>query len=216
MHYLMIKKCLRTGLKYLCKTSGTKDPYLYKGSGLRWLNHIKKHKSYIITCIIGSYNTKEELRTGGLYFSKLYNIVDDDGWANLIEEKGDGGLIGTGQLGKTWKIKDTSKMKKTKTKTIAWHEGKKKTAGKRNYQFKGFIKTPWGTFESLVEATTEAQKLKKSGTTDVIADRGTIKKYLNNLDTPLNLEGRRTPKQWRGRTPRDLGFELIKENDVEN
>lgn len=216
MHYLMIKKCMNTGLKYLCKTSGSKDPYLYTGSGVRWLNHIKKHKSHIITCIIGKYSTKEELKEEGLYYSKLYNVVDDSNWANLTEEKGDGGLIGTGQLGKSWKIKDTSKMRNTKTKTDAWYNGKKKTAGKHNYQYKGQIKTPWGTFDSVIDATTEGKKLRAAGIIEVITDRTTLKNYLQDVDIMLNLQGRRTPKNWRGKTPRDLGFEIIKDTNVKD
>jgi hypothetical protein len=213
MHHLMIKKCINTGLKYLCKTSGTKDPYLYTGSGVRWLNHIKKHKSYIVTCIIGTYETKEELKAAGLYYSNLYNVVDDYTWANLTEEKGDGGLIGTGQLGKTWKIKDTSNMSTPKTKTEAWYTARKKIAGKLNYQFKGLIKTPWGTFESCIAAIKNALVQRQQGNFNVITDSGTLRKYLQNLDSMLNLEGRRTPKEWRGKTPRELGFDIVKDTN---
>lgn len=213
MNYLMIKKCMDTGLKYLCKTSGKKNPYLYTGSGVRWLNHIKKHKSHIITCIIGEYATKEELQEAGLYYSKLYNVVDDYSWANLTEEKGDGGLVGKGQLGKTWNIKDTSNMSKPKTKTEAWYVARKKIAGKKNYQFKGMVKTPWGIFESGIEAINEAKKQRKLGNNEVISDGSTLRRYLQNLNIVLNLEGRRTPKNWRGKTPKKIGFDLLKENN---
>ena len=213
LHHLMIKKCMSTGLKYLCKTSGSKDPYLYTGSGVRWLNHIKKHNSYIVTCIIGSYQTKEELKEAGLYYSNLYNVVDDYTWANLTEEKGDGGLIGIGQLGKTWKIKDTSNMSAPKTKTEAWYNARRKIAGKLNYQFKGLIKTPWGIFESGTDAIKEGKAQRELGNFDVVTDGNTLRKYLQNLDTMLNLEGRRTPKEWRGKTPRELGFDILKDSN---
>lgn len=216
MHYLMIKKCMTTGLKYLCKTSGKKNPYLYTGSGVRWTNHIRKHKSYIITCIIGEYSTKEELKKAGLYFSNLYNVVDDYTWANLTEEKGDGGLVGVGQLGKTWKIKNTSNMKKSKTQTEKRIESYKKISGKNNYQYAGQIKTPWGIFDSGIDAITEAKKLKKLGNKEVITDGSTLRKYLHSLDIMLNLEGRRTPPNWRGKTPKELGFEIIKDKNVKN
>lgn len=215
MHYLMIKKCIKTGLKYLCKTS-SKNPYSYKGSGIRWLNHIKKHNSHIITCIIGVFASKQDLKEAGMYYSALYNVVNDYSWANLTEEKGDGGLIGTGQLGKTWKIKDTSKMKKPKTKTEAWYEGRKKIAGKNNYQYKGQIKTPWGMFDSVTAAVAEGKLQRKLGNNEVITDGGTISKYLQSLDDPLNLQGRRTPKNWRGKTPRELGFLITKDTNVKN
>ena len=205
---------MNTGLRYLCKTSGKKDPYLYKGSGVRWLNNIKKHNSRIITCVIGTYNTKEELIEAGLYYSRLYNVVEDYTWANLTEEKGDGGLIGTGQLGKRWKIKDTSKMSKKKTVTQEVLDGRKSISGKNNYQFKGMIKTPWGTFESIVEAVHESKIQRELGNTKVITDANTLRKYLQTLDIMLNLEGRRTPKEWRGKTPKKIGFDILKDEDV--
>lgn len=215
MHYLMIKKCMNTGLKYLCKTS-RHDPYEYKGSGVRWLNHIKKHKSYIITCVIGVYETNEELKEAGLYYSNMFNVVDDDMWANLTEEKGDGGLVGTGQLGKTWTIKDTSRMHKPKTKTKAWYEARQKIAGKNNYQYIGDVKTPWGTFVSQTDATNKAKELRKLGNNNVITDGPTLRKYLQNLDKPLHSKGRKTPINWRGKTPREIGFEILKDTDVKN
>jgi len=203
---------MNTGLMYLCKTSGkSKDPYMYKGSGVRWLNHIKKHKSYIVTCVIGRYESAEDLKKFGLYYSDLFDVVKSPNWANLTEEKGNGGFIGTGQLGKTWKISDTSKMKGPKTKTDAWFAGKKKTTGKNNYQFVGQIKTPWGIFDSKMAAMAKAVELKKAGETEVITDGSTLRKYLNYLDTMLHSEGRRTPKNWRGKTPRDLGFDILKD-----
>ena len=204
---------MSTGLKYLCKTSSTvKNPYIYQGSGVRWLNHIRKHKSRIITCIIGSYDTKEDLVNAGIYYSNLYNIVKDPNWANLTEEKGDGGLIGTGQLGKNWKIKDTSNMKKSKTQTEARLEVYRKSSGKNNYQFNGMIKTPWGIFETAEQACETAKLVRQNGDY-AISDRATLKKYLQNLDIMLNLEGRRTPKEWRGKTPREIGFDMLKDNN---
>ena len=204
---------MSTGLKYLCKTSSTvKNPYIYQGSGVRWLNHIKKHKSRIITCIIGSYDTKEDLVKAGIHYSNLYNIVKDPNWANLTEEKGDGGLIGTGQLGKNWKIKDTSNMKKAKTQTEARLEVYRKLSGKNNYQFNGMIKTPWGIFETAEQACETAKLVRQNGDY-AISDRATLKKYLQNLDIMLNLEGRRTPKEWRGKTPREIGFDMLKDNN---
>lgn len=204
---------MNTGLMYLCKTSGNKNPYLYTGSGVRWLNHIKKHNSYIMTCIIGKYNSKNELIKAGLYYSNLFDVVNDYNWANLTEEKGDGGLIGSGQLGKTWKIKDTSNMHGPKTKTEAWYEARRKIAGKNNYQYKGQIKTPWGVFDSGTDAIAEGKIQRNLGNNKVITDGGTLRKYLQSLDVALNPEGRRTPKEWRGKTPREIGFDLEKENN---
>ena len=214
-HKLMIKKCMFTNLMYLCKTSSNKDPYLYKGSGKRWLNHIKKHNSWIVTCVIGEYNSKEKLKEAGIYYSKLFDVVNNPNWANLTEEKGDGGLVGNGQLGKTWKIKDTSNMKKPKQQTKERLDSYKKIKGSSNYQFKGYIVTPWGIFDSGLDALEKAKKERLSGNKCVITDGSTLRKYLKNLDIPLNPEGRKTIKEWRGKTPREIGFNL-QENKNEN
>lgn len=110
----MIKKAYPTGLLYLCQTS-TKDPLAYRGSGKRWINHLRAHNPRIITCILGSYETHDELREAGIHYSRVYNVVEDDNWANLREEDGNGG--GRGKIGRTWKVKDTSRMKGPKDRT---------------------------------------------------------------------------------------------------
>jgi hypothetical protein len=210
-HILMIKQCEITGLKYLCKTSG-KNPYSYHGSGTRWRNHLNKyHKNphskdaMIKTTILGIYHTKEELKEAGLYYSKKFNVVESKDWANLTEEKGDGGWIND-QTGKTWTVKDTSKMKGAKTQTDSVKKGWERTRGENNYQFSGWIITPWGRFASIKEAITQAKQERKNGNNYVISDAKTLNKYLNNPNEPLNKEGRRTPKEWRGKTPTDIGF----------
>jgi len=103
-----------------------------------------------------------------------------------------------------------------KTKTDAWYEGKKKTAGKNNYQFKGQLKTPWGVFDSGIDAIANGKILRAQGNLEVITDGNTLRKYLQSLDDVLNLQGRRTPKNWRGKTPRELGFEIIKDTNVKD
>jgi hypothetical protein len=88
--YLYKKTHRVTGLKYLGKTTA-KDPYKYQGSGVYWTNHIKKHGYDCDTEILKECSSKEELREFGLYYSNLWNVVESDEWANLREEKGDGG-----------------------------------------------------------------------------------------------------------------------------
>jgi hypothetical protein len=104
----MVKKTYPTGLMYLCQTS-LKDPYSYKGSGKRWLNHLRLHRPHIVTWVVCKCETLEDLRAAGLFYSKLWNVVESDDWANLREEDGMGG--GSGKVGRTWKVKDTSRMK---------------------------------------------------------------------------------------------------------
>ena len=86
--YLYVKTHRKTGLKYLGKTE--QDPFKYRGSGTRWNNHLNTHGNDVETQILKECQTTEELKEYGLYYSKLWNVVESDDWANLMEEKGDG------------------------------------------------------------------------------------------------------------------------------
>lgn len=100
-YYLMIKEIEQTGLKYLCKRiqisyTGIDDHLSYKGSGTLWRKVLNKHPEYTIkTTVLGLFD-KDELVKQGEYYSKLWNIVESNEWANLIPEKGDGGVTHTG------------------------------------------------------------------------------------------------------------------------
>ena len=89
MIYLYIKTHNITGLKYLGKT--IQDPYTYKGSGKRWLYHLKKHGNDVTTEIVEQFTTIEELTETSIPLSQKLNIVDSKQWANLRPESGDGG-----------------------------------------------------------------------------------------------------------------------------
>jgi hypothetical protein len=90
MIYLYLKTHNKTGYQYLGKTTAN-DPHQYKGSGKLWLRHIKKHGYDVTTKILLKTNSKEELKEIGIYYSKLWNIVENNSFANLILEAGDGG-----------------------------------------------------------------------------------------------------------------------------
>jgi hypothetical protein len=90
-YYLYIKTS-PMGLKYLGKT--IKDPFTYIGSGKIWQRHLKKHNltiNDITTEIIFETYDLDELARKGLEYSKLFNVVESDDWANLRDETGDGG-----------------------------------------------------------------------------------------------------------------------------
>jgi hypothetical protein len=98
--YLYIKTHKITGLKYLGKT--IKNPYKYDGSGIDWVDHLKKYGYDHYTDILMECKSKEELGIWGRYYSRYYNIItaqDDYGnriWANRIPETGagQGGILG--------------------------------------------------------------------------------------------------------------------------
>ena len=96
--YLYIKTHNKTGLKYFGKT--TKDPYRYRGSGKRWLAHLKKHGNDVSTEVFGYYESEQECLCAAMTFSKENNIVESVDWANMIDENGlDGGDTGRTNYG---------------------------------------------------------------------------------------------------------------------
>jgi hypothetical protein len=77
-------------MKYLGQTTAA-NPHAYSGSGIYWNCHLKKHGNNFKTEIIKECSSKEELKYWGFYYSILWNVVESEDWANLIEEKGTGG-----------------------------------------------------------------------------------------------------------------------------
>jgi hypothetical protein len=89
--WLYIKQHNITGLKYFGKTI-SKDPYSYRGSGNRWINHLKIHGDDISTLWCELFTDVDVLVEFATQFSIENKIVESDMWANLIDENGlDGG-----------------------------------------------------------------------------------------------------------------------------
>lgn len=86
--YLYLKIHNKTGLKYLGKTY--KNPFKYRGSGIRWTNHLRVHGNDVTTEILKECNSKEELIHWGVYYSNLWDVVNNNQFANLQKETGDG------------------------------------------------------------------------------------------------------------------------------
>ena len=103
-------------MKYLGKTS--QDPFVYKGSGKRWVNHIKKHGYDVTTEVLGIFSNLEEFKKVSILLSEQLNIVKDDSWANLKIEEGDGG--------DTSNFIDYTKKKSTRGKTYEEIHGEEK------------------------------------------------------------------------------------------
>lgn len=88
--WLYIKQHNQTGLKYFGKHIG-KDPYKYRGSGLRWNNHLNVHGNDVTTIWCKLFDSESELKAYALEFSLTHNIVESSEWANLIPENGNCG-----------------------------------------------------------------------------------------------------------------------------
>lgn len=107
--YLYKKTHRETGLKYLGKTV-SKDPYSYPGSGVYWASHLEKHGNNVETEILKECQSEQELKYWGEYYSRLWNVVESNEWANLIEEAGSGGR---------WSNQSKKKLSKTNKATLA-------------------------------------------------------------------------------------------------
>jgi hypothetical protein len=114
LHYLLVKTHNETGLKYLCKYKGSLEgAFRYTGSGKYWKRHLKMHGNNCETTILLETDNEEELQQHGLFYSREWNIVENDEWANLIVESGRGGAT-FGFLNKKhspeWKAAQSLKM----------------------------------------------------------------------------------------------------------
>ena len=87
--YLYIKTHNKTGLSYLGKT--IRDPLTYKGSGTRWIKHLRKHGNDVSTEIIFSTEDEEEFVFVASIVSYTLDVVDSEDFANIIHEEGCGG-----------------------------------------------------------------------------------------------------------------------------
>jgi len=90
MIYLYLKTHNVTGKKYLGKTA--QDPHTYKGSGVYWKNHIRKHGNDVTTEVLRICKSNDEVKEWGLYYSELFSVVESNDFANLMEENGIGGV----------------------------------------------------------------------------------------------------------------------------
>jgi len=87
MIYLYVKTHNKTGLKYFGKTT-RKDPFKYKGSGVYWKKHLKKHGNDFTTEILGLFDNEILCSSFAIEFSIKNNIANSEEWANLKEENG--------------------------------------------------------------------------------------------------------------------------------
>ena len=84
--YLYVKTHNVTKMRYFGKT--VNDPYVYRGSGLAWLQHLTEHGNHVSTEILGEFIDETELREVAEAFSVENDIVKSPEWANLIYEVG--------------------------------------------------------------------------------------------------------------------------------
>ena len=137
MQYLYVKTHNITGLNYLGQTK--QDPFKYKGSGKHWIRHLKKHGKNISTIILLESENLELINETGIYYSKLWNIVESKKWANLKEESGQGGWW-LGLFGDKNGMYGNTHTKETRDKISQVNKGRK-----NNYLSKMNSKRKWWT-----------------------------------------------------------------------
>ena len=136
---LYYKKCSHCELKYYGK-SVKQNLEKYKGSGKRWVRHLKKHNATSIHIWNSEWFYDTSIIEVAMKFSIKNNIIESDEWANLAIENGvDGGYLGEKVIEKSLKTKSdplwkdtvgkkqTEKMLKTKSDPL-W----KDTVGKKS------------------------------------------------------------------------------------
>ena len=119
MIYLYLKKHKTANKFYLGKTE--QDPMKYQGSGLYWQRLLKKHGNDVETVVLRECENNEEVREWGMYYSKLWNIVENDLFANLTIEYGSGGPV--------WEGRNHSEESKKKMSLLAQQRGNNRGSG---------------------------------------------------------------------------------------
>lgn len=123
--YLYKKVHNKTGLKYLGYTKN--NPFKYSGSGTYWIRHLSEHGNDVSTEILLECSSKKEIKEMGIYYSKMWNIVESKEWANLKEEEGNGGNV---SYSKIWQ--ETRKSEYFRNKQS---EGAKGNTNVRGYKW---------------------------------------------------------------------------------
>jgi ribosomal protein S27AE len=84
---LMLKTHWETGIHYLCITK-RKNFRKYTGSGVRWKILLKSHPSPVFTCLLFSSDDIDEFNAICIEHNNLFNIPNNQNFANLVPEYG--------------------------------------------------------------------------------------------------------------------------------
>jgi hypothetical protein len=134
--YLYAKQHRDTGLRYFGKTKS--NPYTYKGSGTYWKRHLKTHGNNVETTWVQAYEDEAILKEEALFFSKIYNIVEDKAWANLEVENGlDGKCNLAGTSHPCYGRKVTEEQKAIQRAKMTGRKQSEETIAKRVAKIKG-------------------------------------------------------------------------------
>lgn len=196
-HFLMIKTHNITGLKYLCKksTNNILECFKYKGSGTYWKRHLKIYGSNITTVIIEECDSKQELIDRGIYWSKELNVVMSDEFANLVEERGDGGPTMLGkQITKDQKIKQGKAISEAYRNSSSEYKNQRRISNSQGHEIYRYY-TPMGIFTNAFTA----------GKANKCSNVTIINRCKVCVDVPI-FSKKYWRFGWKGKTWRELGW----------
>ena len=209
-HKLMIKTHNITNLKYLCYTRSEGELYNnYKGSGVLWKKHLKKHGDDISTELIFETDNFDDFKQLAIEKSKEFNIVDSSSWANLKIEEGDGGDTVSNKMWITDGINDKYHNKDLLIPE-GWNRGRSKCvfndskkqkefsakADRSNQSYK--LKKAWndGKFDKRPKVSSMTGKKHTQETKDKIS-KSTLKDSKNRSERAKIVEFWKHTKQWK-------------------
>ena len=134
---LMLKQHNITGMKYLCITK-RKNYEKYLGSGKYWKLHLKKYGNNITTILLEETDDENELAELGKYYSKLFDVVNSECFANLINECGYTCLDNP-----YYKLSKEEKEKRLKSSSLHKKEAWKNKSEEEKEIIKRKIKETW-------------------------------------------------------------------------
>lgn len=143
---LYVKTHTLTGMKYFGKTTRLQKIHTYKGSGVHWVRHLKKHGCHYQTELLGIWHDADRLQKFATKFCIDNQVVESDQWANMVLEEGlQGASTGDTNVAKRSDVRQ--KMSKHSARNLL---GK---FGEDHPSFSGWYVTPHGKFASLSAAS---------------------------------------------------------------
>lgn len=143
---LYVKTHNVTGFKYFGKTTRLDCIHSYKGSGIHWRRHLKKHGDSYTTELLGIWQDKDRLVKYAKDFCQKHNVVNSQEWANMVLEEGlQGAASGETNISKRADVR--AKMSKNSAKNCLG------LFGEKHPSFVGWYITSLGKFPSLREAS---------------------------------------------------------------
>jgi hypothetical protein len=135
MKYTLYRKTHnKTGLRYIGYTS--QDPFIYSGSGLYWKRHLDTHGFDITTEILHQTDDIRVIKEMGIYYSKLWNIVESVEYANLKIEEGQGGS-------NKWSDEQKQKFSETRKKWFLINDNPMKGASRNDLAERNKMPQMW-------------------------------------------------------------------------